>query len=150
MKHWIIDNHDEGRGVYRFGDGGTRAMMALAFLAPRSIPFLLCGQEFGAENRPPIHERIQPCDKGYRRIGGQGVAWRAGVESEGNLFARGIEARRAWFSFYMRYNCPSGNPDSSAIIRSRRCSGKLTNARALCQARFAASVGPARVSRSMK
>lgn len=94
------DNHDEGRGIYRFGAGGTRAMMALAFLAPRSIPFLLCGQEFGAENRPPIHERIQPCDKGYRRVSGQTVTRREGLEFEGNLFARGTEARQAWFAFY--------------------------------------------------
>ena len=95
------DNHDEGRGVYRVGAGAVQAMMRLAFLTPHSIPFLYCGQEFGAENRPPIHERIQPCDKGYRmQFAGGGVFYREGVEFEGNLYARGIEARQAWFRFY--------------------------------------------------
>lgn len=94
------DNHDEGRGVYRFGDGAVRAMMQLAFLAPHTLPFLYGGQEFGAANRPPIHERIQPCDKGCRMQVGSGVLIREGVEFEGNLFARGQAARQAWFEFY--------------------------------------------------
>lgn len=94
------DNHDEGRGVYRFGDGAVRAMMRLAFLSPHGIPFMLSGQEFGAANRPPIHERIQPCDKGYRMRQGERVIKREGVEFEGNLFARSRSARRAWYEFY--------------------------------------------------
>ncbi len=94
------DNHDEGRGVYRFGAGAVRAMMQLAFLSPHGIPFLFCGQEFGAVNRPPIHERIQPCDKGYRMRQGDKVIKREGVEFEGNLFARNSQERDAWFAFY--------------------------------------------------
>ncbi len=106
------DNHDEGRGVYRFGDGAVRAMMQLAFLSPHGIPFMLCGQEFGAANRPPIHERIQPCDKGYRMRQGDRIIKREGVEFEGNLFARGHEARQAWYAFYkhliaLRLNNPA-------------------------------------------
>lgn len=94
------DNHDEGRGVYRFGDGAVRAMMQLAFLAPHSIPFMLCGQEFGAANRPSIHERILTCDKGIRIQQGDHVIKREGVEFEGNLFARTHEERQAWYAFY--------------------------------------------------
>jgi glycosidase len=97
------DNHDEGRGVYRFGEGAVKAMMQVAFLAPHTIPFLLCGQEFGADNRPPIHERIQPCDKGYRVVVGESTYRREGVEFEGNLFARGIEKRQEWFQFYQTW-----------------------------------------------
>ena len=106
------DNHDEGRGVYRFGDGAVRAMMRLTFLSPHAIPFMLCGQEFGAANRPPIHERIQPCDKGYRMRVGDRVIKREGVEFEGNSFARGYEARQDWYAFYkeligLRLNQPA-------------------------------------------
>jgi glycosidase len=96
------DNHDEGRGVYRFGEGAVRAIMQLAFLSPRAIPFLLSGQEFGAENRPPIHERIQPCDKGRRMLINGHVTQKEGVEFEGNLFARGYEKRKAWYTFYQQ------------------------------------------------
>lgn len=93
------DNHDEGRGVYRFGSGAVRAAMQLAFLSPHAIPFLLTGQEFGAGNRPSIHERLQPCDKG-RRFKGDPQRRQEGVEFEGNLFARTYEERQAWFNFY--------------------------------------------------
>ncbi len=106
------DNHDEGRGVYRFGDGAVRAMMQLAFMAPHSIPFILCGQEFGAANRPPIHERILTCDKGMRILQGDRIMKREGVEFEGNLFARTYEERQAWYVFYkeliaLRLNNPA-------------------------------------------
>jgi glycosidase len=94
------DNHDEGRGLYRFGAGGTRAAMRLAFLSGHCLPFLLAGQEFGALNRPPIHERIGPCDKGRRRLDDRGEREEAGVEFEGNLFARGRDERQAWRAFY--------------------------------------------------
>jgi len=95
------DNHDEGRGLYRFGAGAVRAMNALAFLAPRTIPFLLTGEEFGALDRPSIHARCQPCDKGRRMLGADGREWREeGVEFEGNCFARGWEERREWYEFF--------------------------------------------------
>ncbi len=58
------DNHDEGRGLHRFGEGAVKAMMQLVFMAPHTLPFILCGQEFGAANRPSIHERMGVCDKG--------------------------------------------------------------------------------------
>ncbi|MDA1043931.1 MAG: alpha-amylase family glycosyl hydrolase [Verrucomicrobia bacterium] len=94
------DNHDEGRGVFRFGPGAVRAMNQLIFMAPDTMPMLLTGQEFGAENRPPIHERIGTCDKGYRFITPAGSGTRAGVELEGNCFARSHEQRQDWLSFY--------------------------------------------------
>ena len=94
------DNHDEGRGVYRFGPGAVRAINQLIFMAPDTIPMLLTGQEFGAENRPPIHERIGLCDKGYRRVQEGRTDWCDGIEFEGNCFARGVDARQAWYAFY--------------------------------------------------
>lgn len=94
------DNHDEGRGHYRFGSGAVRAMNQLIFLAPETIPMLLTGQEFAAENRPPIHERIGICDKGYRLVTGDRKETRDGIEFEGNCFARGAESRQAWYAFY--------------------------------------------------
>ena len=95
------DNHDEGRGLYRFGPGGFRAMNTLAFLAPRTLPFLLTGEEFGALDRPSIHARCQPCDKGRRIVGADGrERHQEGVELEGNLFDRGLEARQHWYAFF--------------------------------------------------
>ncbi len=95
------DNHDEGRGLYRFGPGGFRAMNALAFLAPRTLPFLLTGEEFGALDRPSIHARCQPCDKGRRIVGADGrERHQEGVELEGNLFDRGLDARQHWYQFF--------------------------------------------------
>lgn len=95
------DNHDEGRGLYRCGPGGFRAMNILAFLAPRTLPFLLTGEEFGAVNRPSIHARGQPCDKGRRLLAADGREYRLeGVEFEGNLFDRGREARQQWYRFF--------------------------------------------------
>ena len=95
------DNHDEGRGLYRFGPGGFRAMNILAFLTPRTLPFLLTGEEFGALDRPAIHARCQPCDKGRRIVGADGRETRQeGVELEGNLFDRSLEARQQWYRFF--------------------------------------------------
>lgn len=94
------DNHDEGRGLYRFGPGAVRAVNALLFMAPRTLPFVLSGQEFGALNRPPIHERFGICDKGYRVADVLPERQEPGIELEGNVFARGRDARRAWFAFY--------------------------------------------------
>ncbi len=95
------DNHDEGRGLHRFGPGAVRAMMQLVFLAPHTIPFLLGGQEFGAVNRPSIHARMGTCDKGPRVLDEQGgETEQAGIEFVGNLFAGSVDERRAWCSFY--------------------------------------------------
>jgi len=95
------DNHDEGRGLYRFGPGAFRALNTLSFLSPGALPFLFTGQEFGAANRPPIHARCQPCDKGRRILTADGREFRQeGVEFEGNLFARGFENRQRWYAFY--------------------------------------------------
>jgi glycosidase len=95
------DNHDEGRGLYRFGPGGFRAMNTLAFLAPRTLPFLLTGEEFGALDRPSIHARCQPCDKGRRIVGADGrERHQEGIELEGNLYDRGLEARQHWYQFF--------------------------------------------------
>lgn len=85
-----VDNHDEGRGLYRFGEGACRVLMDLAACMPGSIVFTLAGQEAGALNRPPIHEYIGLCDKGYRRPDGSRVD---GIEFEGNLFFRTSEER---------------------------------------------------------
>jgi|GEM_PF-385974 len=95
-----IDNHDEGRGLYRFGEGAVRAVMQLVFLAPRTLPLLLAGQEFGALNRPSIHTRIGVCDKGRRIVSGSASHFEPGVEFEGNLFSREPAARREWYEFY--------------------------------------------------
>ncbi|NLB66206.1 MAG: DUF3459 domain-containing protein [Lentisphaerae bacterium] len=97
------DNHDEGRGLYRFGPGAFRALNTLIFLAPRTLPFLLTGQEFGALNRPSIHARCEPCDKGRRILATDGLERnQEGVEFEGNLFARTLEERQRWYSFFRR------------------------------------------------
>ncbi|MBT3194579.1 MAG: hypothetical protein HN341_18690 [Verrucomicrobia bacterium] len=95
------DNHDEGRGLHRFGAGAVRAVNQLIFLSSHCIPFLLTGQEFGALNRPSIHERMGICDKGPRVVGDAGnVETFPGVEFEGNLFARDRDARMMWYRFY--------------------------------------------------
>jgi len=106
------DNHDEGRGVYRFGDGAVKAFNIIAVLTHYALPFILTGQEFGAANRPSIHERISPCDKGYRTIAHNQSYRKEGVEFEGNIFARGFEARQHWCRFYqelfkLRTNTPA-------------------------------------------
>ncbi len=94
------DNHDEGRGLYLMGEGAVRAVNQLLFLAPRTLPFLLTGQEFGALNRPSIHDRLTPIGKKRRvRLPGGGLREIDAVEFEGNLFDRG-PARRRWYDFY--------------------------------------------------
>jgi glycosidase len=94
------DNHDEGRGAYRFGEGAVRAVNQLVFLSNHCIPFLLTGEEFGAVNRPSIHGRMQPCDKGRRLLRNGKVQIEEGIEFEGNLFARGAESRAGWRNFF--------------------------------------------------
>ena len=94
------DNHDEGRGLHRFGAQAMRAVNSLIFLLPQTIPFLLAGQEFGAVNRPSIHERFGLCDKGYAVARGDHWETVPGIEFEGNFFARGPEERAGWRSFY--------------------------------------------------
>jgi len=94
------DNHDESRGVSRFGAYATRAVMQLAFLSGQCIPFLLTGQEFGAANRPSIHERLATCDKGPRVLTPDGTRVTDGIEFEGNLFARTSAQRAEWYAFY--------------------------------------------------
>ncbi len=95
------DNHDEGRGLHRFGAGGVMAMNRLLFMSSHCIPFLLTGQEFGAVNRPSIHERLGICDKGPRVIDGDNRhELLPGIEFEGNLFARQPSERKRWYCFY--------------------------------------------------
>ncbi|NQU39561.1 MAG: DUF3459 domain-containing protein [Lentisphaerae bacterium] len=108
------DNHDEGRGCFRFGDGAVRAVSQLIFLSGHCLPFLLCGQEYGALNRPSIHDRLKGCDKGYR-VCGEGCEQSGsvdGVEFEGNLFARSSASRAEWQTFFrdlirLRHEQPS-------------------------------------------
>jgi glycosidase len=88
-----VDNHDEGRGVYRFGPQACRVMMDLAACMPQSIVFTLAGQEAGAMNRPPIHEYFSICDKGFRLIDGDQIRNEEGIEFEGNQFFRTAEER---------------------------------------------------------
>lgn len=89
-----VDNHDEGRGVYRFGVEACRVFMDLAACLPNTIVFTLAGQEAGALNRPPIHEYFSLCDKGYRKwtVEGSGETVE-GIEFEGNQFFRTSEER---------------------------------------------------------
>ncbi|MBC8453656.1 DUF3459 domain-containing protein, partial [PVC group bacterium] len=96
------DNHDEGRGLHRFGEGAVRAVEQLVFLTGHCIPFLLTGQEFGALNRPSIHERMSDCDKGPAVVVKNAVSLRPGIEFEGNIFARGRESRLEWYDFYKK------------------------------------------------
>jgi len=88
-----VDNHDEGRGLFRFGPQACRVLMDLAACMPNSIVFTLAGQEAGALNRPPIHEYFGLCDKGFRRVDGDTVTRTEGIEFEGNLFFRTSEER---------------------------------------------------------
>lgn len=111
-QHWLArytDNHDEGRGLHRFGAEATRVFLDLAACLPRTLLFTLAGQEAGALNRPPIHEYFGICDKGYRRADGGEVP---GIEFQGNLFFRTSEARIQAISearnrFHLRKNQPA-------------------------------------------
>lgn len=94
------DNHDEGRGFYLYGPGATKAINQLVFLAPRTIPFILTGEEFGAVNRPPIHDRMNPIGKRRRIQCGDHVREQESVEFEGNSFARDPKERTAIYKFF--------------------------------------------------
>jgi len=95
------DNHDEGRGMYLFGEGAVRAVNALIFMAPHTLPFLLTGEEFGALNRPPIHDRMNPIGKRRRLVAPSGqVRGQESVEFEGNLYLRDIRARQDLYDFF--------------------------------------------------
>lgn len=88
-----VDNHDEGRGIYRFGPQACQVMMDLAACMPQTILFTLAGQEAGAMNRPPIHEYFSICDKGFREIVNGEIRRVEGIEFEGNQFFRTSEER---------------------------------------------------------
>jgi glycosidase len=94
------DNHDEGRGMYLFGEGAVRAVNALIFCAPRTLPFLLTGQEFGAMNRPPIHDRLNPIGKKRRIVSGDQVRGQECVEFEGNTWLRDFTARHDLYTYF--------------------------------------------------
>jgi glycosidase len=94
------DNHDEGRGFYLFGPGATKAVNQLVFMAPRTLPFLLTGEEFGAVNRPPIHDRMNPIGKRRRIQCGDHVREQESVEFEGNSFARDPAERAAIYRLF--------------------------------------------------
>lgn len=94
------DNHDEGRGFYLYGPGATKAINQLVFLAPRTLPFILTGEEFGAVNRPPIHDRMNPIGKRRRIVNGDHVREQESVEFEGNSFARDPKERAAIYRFF--------------------------------------------------
>lgn len=94
------DNHDEGRGFYLYGPGATKAINQLVFLAPRTLPFILTGEEFGAVNRPPIHDRMNPIGKRRRIVSGDHVREQESVEFEGNSFARDPAERAALYAFF--------------------------------------------------
>lgn len=95
------DNHDEGRGMYLFGEGAVRALNALIFLSPHTLPFILTGQEFGALNRPPIHDRMNPIGKRRRLISASGqVRGQECVEFEGNVWLRDPDARHRLYDFF--------------------------------------------------
>lgn len=99
---WVrfLDHPLLGRGVYRFGEGGTLAVNQLQFLLGRTVPQLMTGQEFGALNRPARARRIGTFARGRRLLAGDGVEDIRGVEMEGNLFARGRQQRLGWYAFF--------------------------------------------------
>lgn len=94
------DNHDEGRGFYLFGPEAAKAINMLIFMAPRTLPFLLTGEEFGALNRPPIHDRLVPIGKRRRIQLADHVREQESVEFEGNCFARDPSERAAIYQFF--------------------------------------------------
>lgn len=100
---WVArysDNHDEGRGFYLFGPEATKAINMLVFMAPRTLPFILTGEEFGATNRPPIHDRMNPIGKRRRIQTSSGMREQESVEFEGNSFARDAAERKAIYKFF--------------------------------------------------
>lgn len=94
------DNHDEGRGMYLYGEGAVRAVNQLIFLSNHTLPFILTGEEFGAVNRPPIHDRMNPIGKKRRIKSGDRVWEQDCVEFEGNLFARDFAKRQELYTFF--------------------------------------------------
>lgn len=94
------DNHDEGRAMYLYGEGAVRAVNALIFMSPHTLPFIMTGAEFGACNRPPIHDRINPIGKRRRIVKGDQVWSQESVEFEGNLFLRTCEERQALYRYF--------------------------------------------------
>lgn len=94
------DNHDEGRGFYLFGPEATKAVNMLVFMAPRTLPFILTGEEFGAVNRPPIHDRMNPIGKRRRIQCADHVREQESVEFEGNSFARDPAERAAIYRLF--------------------------------------------------
>ena len=94
------DNHDEGRGIYRFGLAAVKVMTQLLYATNHCIPFMLTGQEFGAANRPSIHNRFGLCDKGCQIVDGTTIYRREGIEFEGNCFVRTYTARQELVQFY--------------------------------------------------
>lgn len=94
------DNHDEGRGMYLYGEGAVRAVNQLIFLSNHTLPFILTGEEFGAVNRPPIHDRMNPIGKKRRIRSGDRVWEQECVEFEGNLFARDYAKRQELYAFF--------------------------------------------------
>jgi glycosidase len=110
------DNHDEGRGMYLYGEGAVRAVNALVFTSPRALPFLLTGEEFGAVNRPPIHDRMNPIGKKRRIRRADGSYWEQdSVEFEGNSFAREPRKRAELFRYF------------KSLIRLRRTTPELVH-----------------------
>ncbi len=95
------DNHDEGRGMYLYGEGAVRAVNALAFTTRMTLPFILTGEEFGAVNRPPIHDRMNPIGKKRRIRRADGSVWeQESVEFEGNSFARDPKKRAELLRYF--------------------------------------------------
>ena len=94
------DNHDEGRGMYLYGEGAVRAVNQLIFMARQTLPFILTGQEFGALNRPPIHDRMNPIGKRRRLLIDNQVREQESVEFEGNMFAREPAKRADLYNFF--------------------------------------------------
>ncbi len=107
------DNHDEGRGFYLFGPEAAKAVNMLVFMAPRTLPFILTGEEFGAVNRPPIHDRMNPIGKRRRIQCADHVREQESVEFEGNSFARDPAERAAIYRLFQ------------ALIRLRRSRKEL-------------------------
>ncbi len=109
------DNHDEGRGFYLFGPEAAKAINMLVFMAPRTLPFILTGEEFGAVNRPPIHDRMNPIGKRRRIQCPDHVREQESVEFEGNSFARDPKERGAIYALFQ------------SLIRLRRAHKPLTH-----------------------
>ncbi|NCD33543.1 MAG: hypothetical protein EOL87_09035 [Spartobacteria bacterium] len=98
------DNHDEGRGAWRFGLSAVYVWNSLIYCTSHCLPFMLTGEEFGAVNRPSIHNRFGLCDKGRQVWNGDSWYVQEGIEFEGNWFSRGFQARQQLFSHFKTLN----------------------------------------------